>query len=156
MDDPFKIYVDRLRDGQVEKIQEVFSSDFLDVHEKELAFDAKVIVNGEAYLAEDALVLHLDLDAQATMPCSICNESTSVPIEVKGFYHLVPLDEIKSGVYDMQEALREAILLETPQFAECHGGACPQRDVIGKYLRKESLQTKDVEDEGYRPFADLE
>ena len=152
MDNTFSLFVDRLRGGKVEEIKEVFSPDFLGVHESDLVFDKEVKVKGEAYLTDDSLVMRVDITTEATMPCAICNEKAAVPIEVRGFYHIVPLKEIKGAVYNMQEALREAILLEIPQFAECEG-KCPRREEIAKYMKDASADTGMNGDT--HPFADL-
>lgn len=153
-DEPFQVFVDRLRDGQTEKIDEQLSAGFLAVNEKELSFTENISVKGEAYLAEDSLVLHLDIAAEGKMPCSICNEPTSITICIEGLYHVESLEEIKTGVFDAQKLVRETVLLETPQFAECHHGKCPQRKEMAKYLKEETPSDK-TEDEGYQPFKDL-
>jgi uncharacterized metal-binding protein YceD (DUF177 family) len=155
MDDAFKIYIEQLRDGQVEKLEETLSADFLDVHEKELTFPGPVKLAGEAYLAEDNLVLHLDVACSVELPCAICNRPVRSAIRIVGHYHTVPLEEAKSGIYSFREALREVILLETPQFAECNQGNCPERKEIAKYLKKPSSAKNEEDEEGYQPFANL-
>jgi len=156
-EDHFKIYADQLREGSIEKIEETFSSEFIDVHEKDLAFNAPVSIRGHAYLAEDMLVLHIDISTIATVPCSVCNDSVDVKIAVKGFYHAVPLYEIKSGIFDFREILRETILLEAPLLTECHEGKCPQRKTLQKYIKERSgSQDKNADEGSYRPFADLD
>lgn len=156
MKERYKIFVEQLRDGRVEKLEEVFTPEFLDVHEKELCFADPVKVCGEAYLADDDLVLHLDADTFCSVPCRICNEPVKLALGFKGFYHAIPLSEIKTGVYEYNEILRETLLLEVPALAECHGGKCPQRREMAKYLKKENpLGKADLED-GYQPFADLD
>lgn len=147
----FRIHLERLREGQQIAIEENFSPDFLDVHEKELAFQKPVSINGEAYLAGDALILHLKLLTFATIPCSICNEPVDVKISIDNFYHAEPIENVKGGVFDYREALREAVLLEIPAFVECQG-KCPSRKEIKKYLTKPG---KSKEDGSYHPFADL-
>lgn len=155
MDDRFKIYIDQLRDGHVEKIQESFEPGFLDVQEKDLAFKKNVYVEGDAYIAHDALVLHLNINTVGILPCIICNEPVQVDIKVHELYHLEPLLNIKSGLFFFKDLLREAILLETPGFAECSGGQCPHRKEVAQYLKsEEDLKTEHLE-EGYHPFADL-
>lgn len=157
IDDHFRIFVEQLREGQVEEVNEEFSPQFLDVHERDLSFKSPVMISGEAYLAEDMLVLCFDIKTNATLPCLVCNDPVNVDIGIKGFYHAVPLKEIKGGIYDFSEILRETILLETPQLAECHQGKCPQRKNLEKYFKQESsLGTNKSEDEGYRPFAGLD
>ena len=55
-------YIDQLRDGHEEEIHEEFSPDFLGIEEKDLGFKDPVFVEGKAYLAEDSLILHFDID----------------------------------------------------------------------------------------------
>lgn len=154
MDNLSKIFVEQLRDGHREEIHEQFPSEFMDVNEKDLKFIKTVDVDGEAYLAEQELILHVNAKATAEMPCIICNEPVPVSIELPEIYHAIPLEEVKSGVYDFKKILRENILLETPAFAECHHGECPKRKDITKYLKKEN--TSPEQDEGYQPFANLD
>jgi len=157
MDDEFKIYVEQLRDGHIEKLEELFSPDFLAINEKELTFEDKVSLDGEVYLAEDMLILNLNVGTKAILLCSICNAPVKVDISLKGIYHAEPLDQIKGGIFNFKETLREMILLETPRFAECEG-KCPRRKEIAQYL-KESQEDGGIhpeEDEGYHPFADFD
>lgn len=156
MDDALKIYVDHLKQGKVERIERALSSKFLEVDEPDLSFKSEVSIRGEAYIADDGLVIHVDIGAEAQIPCSICNEPVLVPISIKGFYHVEPLDNIRAGVFYLGDIIRESILLEVPSFAECGGGNCPQRKVLGKYFKKELSQEVESEDEGYRPFSNLE
>ena len=151
-EDAFQIYIDQLREGQQKKIHETVTVDFLNVLEKDLSFKKNVSVDGEAYLAGDMLVLHLSLAAVAVIPCSVCNEAVDVDITLPEVYHAEPLDEVKSGIFDFQDVVREAILLEVPPFAECNGGRCLKRMEIEKYL---ASPDKTIGDEGYKPFADL-
>jgi uncharacterized metal-binding protein YceD (DUF177 family) len=149
-----KIYIDRLKDGQAQKIEETLAPDFLDVKEEELFFETPVQVRGEVYLADDHLVIHLDMETSATMPCSICNSAISIPIVVKNSYHTEPLKEIKSATYDVAERVRETILLQTPLFTECNGGKCPEREHLKKFLKPDE-KPSDPGDIVHFPFADL-
>lgn len=150
-DDSFKIYVEHLRDGQHRAISEKYPADFLDVHEEALTFEKPVLVNGEAYLAGDSLVLHLKIVATGSIPCSICNKPVEVITAIDNFYHAEPLEEIKGSSFDFRDVIREAILVDTPPFAECNDGNCSARKDISKYLKK----PEQTADEGYHPFADL-
>ena len=154
--DDFKIFVDRLRQGNSAQIDEDYSPAFLDVDEKELGYQGKVHVKGEAYLAEQNLVFHLAIDAVARMPCLICNEPVDVPVHIGDFYHTEPLEAIKGGVFDMQEMLRENIILETPSFIECNDNQCKKREELQKYFKKKESGKEAEEDPGYQPFAHLE
>jgi len=156
MDDVFHIYTDRLKGGNTEKIDEVVPSDFLEVHESDLTFKESIRFHGSAYLAEGDLILHLDVYATAIIPCAICGVPVETKVAVENLYHMEPLESLKGGVFQFQNVLREAILLDTPQFAECCGGKCPQRKEIAKYLTQEGDKEKKLEKEGhYHPFEDV-
>lgn len=155
MSDAFKIYLDRLSGGQVEKIEETFDPIFLDVEEeKDLKFEIPIEVSGEAYITDEYLIIHLKVKTSAKMPCSICNEMISVPVFLKNFYHTQPVNELKSAIFDYSPALREAVLLELPKYVECKGGNCPERKNIAQYLKKDDEPLKD--DNTYFPFADID
>ncbi|MCH9626938.1 MAG: hypothetical protein S4CHLAM2_05700 [Chlamydiales bacterium] len=136
MSDAFKIFVSRLRDGQKESIEESFSPAFLDIHEQELAFSVPVVVQGEAELAQDTLVLRLNIETEATLPCAICNQDVQVKLEIADSCYPVPVAEIKGDVFNLKGVLREAILLELPYRAECKQGKCPEREVLSKYFSR--------------------
>jgi len=136
MGDEFKIFVHRLNDGQKEIIEETFSPTFLDVHEQDLAFTAPVKIHGEAEFVDQALVLRLAVETEATMPCAICNENVQVKLEIPVFCHTEELADIKGDVFNFKDVLREAILLELPPRAECNQGKCPQREDLAKYFSR--------------------
>lgn len=152
MDESFRIYIDRLREGQKQEIKEKIDPKFLNISDEEVKFENPVEVTGEAYIATDHLVVHLQASTEALVPCSICNAWVPVDIELEELYLTEPLTEIRSGIYSYEEPLREEILLEVPQFAECNQGQCDQRKDLEKYLRQPG---KDEEEEGYQPFKDL-
>jgi len=148
MNDIFKIYFMRLRDGEIEEIDETVSGDALQISEKELSFPYPVKIKGKAYLTQDHLILNLDLTTKAIVPCAICNDSANIEIGVKNIYNTTPLDDLKKGVYDYLPTVREAILLEIPPFSECHAGSCPSRDQLQKYIKK-------TDEDHYHPFNSL-
>ncbi|MES2345589.1 MAG: hypothetical protein V4494_06620 [Chlamydiota bacterium] len=151
MTEEFKIYIDRLKNGHTEKVQEEVDPSFLDITEKELSFPVPVAVQGEAYLAEDHLILHMKVKTRAQIPCAVCNEPFLYPIETD-FYNTIPVEEITNPVFDYSDILRESILIEIPPFTECHEGACPERETISKFLKKEtSTDAPDVQ----FPFSGL-
>jgi uncharacterized metal-binding protein YceD (DUF177 family) len=156
MDDRFRVFIDQLREGNIEDIDESFSPDFLGINERDLSFTQPIHVKGQVYLAEDVLILHFDINTIATLSCAICNGPTNVEIAIKGFYHAVPLNEIKGAVYDFHEILRETILLEVPILTECNEGKCPQRQTLEKYFKKENAPGSKEDEDGYRPFADFD
>lgn len=160
MDDFFKIYIDQLRDGRTEKIDEVFDPAFMDLQEEDLKFSDPIHVNGEAYLTNDSLVLCLKVKTFATILCAICNNPVKVELKINNLYHVVLFEDIKTGIYNYKELLRESILLETPMYVECGLGknTCPHREEIKKFLKTEEIKNSnaDQEEEGYHPFANLD
>lgn len=151
MTSEFKILVDRLKGGQVQKIEGFFDPAFFGIEEKELSFPSPVEVRGEAYLSDEHLVIRLKGSAKAKMPCAVCNEMTQIELKVETFYHTESLEEIREAVYDFTEPLREAFLIELPNVVECNGGNCPERPSITPFLRSE----KRSESPTYFPFSDL-
>ena len=157
MDDEFKIYIDQLRNGHDSTIDENLSPAFLDIHEQDLAFEKNVKLDGKAYLADQELILHWDVQTEALVACSICNEKVPVEIHVKNFYYAEPVSEIKTAIFNFKDLLRSTILIEVPKFIECNEGNCPKRQDFKKYLKgKPASQLNVNEDEGYQPFADLD
>ena len=156
MEDAFIIYINPLKKGKIEEIDQLFLPDFLEVREEDLEFNFDVAVKGQAYVADQDLILHLDIKTKATIPCSICNEPVDVDVKLQGFYYVEPLADINSGVFNMREPIREAVLLETPPFVECHQGKCPHRENIEKYLsppREDRENGEGISE--YHPFKDL-
>lgn len=149
--DPFNIYVEQLRNGNHVTIDEEVPPNFLDVNEKELFFTGTVSIQGETYLAGDSLIFHLALIAHGVLPCTICNQPVQKEIDIVNFYHAEPVEELRGGIFNFKEVVREAILLEVPAFAECQG-ECPKRKELKKYLKPSE---KKAEEEGYHPFKDL-
>jgi uncharacterized metal-binding protein YceD (DUF177 family) len=152
MNSPFQIWIDRLKSGQSQLINESFTPDFLDIREDELQLNSPVVAVGEAYLTENELILRLKASTRALMPCAVCNQMIQFELSVKDFYHAQPLSEVPSGIYDYQAPLREALLIELPRYVECNQGKCPDRKVIAPYLRSE----KKVEENTHFPFSNLD
>jgi uncharacterized metal-binding protein YceD (DUF177 family) len=138
VDDTFKIFVHRLKDGHQEKIVESLSADFLDIHEAGVAFKSPVNLKGSAAVTDDMLVLLLTVETEATLPCAICNQDVQVKISIPDLCHTERLADIKGGVFDYREVLREGILLELPYTAECNDGDCPERADLAKYFTNNS------------------
>lgn len=153
-----KIYVDRLKNGHKEVLDlQLPPASLHIVDEKELTFPLPVQIHGEVYLADDHLVICLSLNGAASLPCSICNERVNIPLEVKKSYTTVPLEEIPSALYDLTEEIRETLLLQVPPFIECHGGTCPERSEIKKFMvsSTETPEEPPSQSTHYFPFADL-
>lgn len=145
------IYVDRLKDGLVEKFAGTTNTEFLG---KDPLFQENLTLSGEAYVTSDHLILKLQAKTVTWLPCSICNELTEVPLSLSDFYHAEPLSEIPS-VFDFSELLREDILLQLPLFVEC-GGNCPHREEIKKFLKNPAEESvKGSLHDVQFPFSDL-
>lgn len=155
MNDEFKIFVDQLRGGKIENIDYSFPTDLLEVIEADLSFYDNVVVGGEAYVANNDLVLHLDIETKGLVPCLVCNEPVDIELQIAGHYHIVSLKEIKTGVFNMRELIREVILLDIPEFAECEEGNCPKRKEFKKYLKESPAQKKHEDQDCFQPFMDL-
>jgi len=149
MEPDLKVYLDRLQGGKTENIKLALSSTFIDVDEQDLKFKSPVTIKGKAYLANEHLVIHLEVETQSLIPCAVCNKLTCITIRVPEFYHTEELSEIKGKIYQYADPLREAILLEVPSFGECQG-RCPERKELEKYKPSEGSN-----DSVQFPFADL-
>ena len=143
------IYVDRLKEGKKEFFKEETSTDFLKDND---LFEKNLFLSGEAYVSGDHLILKFKAKTNAKLPCSICNESVSVPVEIE-ISHAEPLEEIRS-VFDFGALLREDIFLQLPKFAECLEN-CPKREEIQPFLKKTSPSFTDVPTGTQFPFAGL-
>lgn len=153
MSEALRIYVDRLRHQDVELINETVPPDFIGVDDKDLRFTDPVNVTGEAYLAQDELVLKLAVSTVAQMPCSICNQLTAIPIEIE-LTNAEPIQGLKRGFFDLGDMIREAVLLDVPLVVECHEGHCPARSEVEPYLKKK--KSGQSPEDGYQPFSDLD
>ncbi len=145
-----KIFIDRLKDAQEQKIAESIDSKFLDISELDLVFEKPFAITGKAYLAGSHLIISLKVSGTYAMPCSVCNEMAEKSVSIQDFLHTVEIDRIKGAVYNCLPAVREAILLQIPQFIECGAEKCPERNHIGKFLKE-----SEVQEETYFPFASL-
>lgn len=149
-----KIYIDRLKDGRIEKLNGQFSTSCLGVEDLDISFHNLLSLEGEAYTTNDHLILRLQAKTCVFIPCAICNKLVEVPICMENFYHAKPLAEIPSAVFDFSQELREDLLLQIPQFAECNQGNCPEREQIKQYLKGEEQGALPSHSFQY-PFSDL-
>ncbi len=152
MDDLFKIYIARLKEGIEEHLAESFDPSFMAVIERDLVFKVPIHLKAHAAMADDNLVFRFCVDTEATMPCAICSQQVQVKIAINNFFHTENQEDIRGGIFNFKEILRETILLEIPLIIECHGGNCPERADMVKYMRKNKM---DEEKEFYHPFTDL-
>ncbi len=152
MNTQLKIYADRLKSGAEENIKEEVDSSLLDINEPNLRFAPTIKITGKAYLANDHLIIQLQIQSEVTVPCAICNDDVTVPLSIKDFIHTHSLSSIPSHVIDYTNEVREAILLNTPDFTECHKGKCPERAKLKKFIKTEEETAPPVQ----FPFSDLD
>jgi len=152
------IYTDRLIGGKVEEVDCMVSPAFIGVVENDFQFVDPVHVKGAFYLADDHLVGHLVITTTLRQPCSVCNTISPFPLTIENYYIAEPLENIPSGLYYPHEGIREAILLEAPNFSECHGGNCPSRSALTPFIRQHDQPLKDDTEaaHSYLPFKNLE
>jgi len=135
MIDHFNLYVGRFHDGKIEEIEWEIPPNFLDVADGNLFFEHPVFVSGKAYVASTHLIIQIDIKTIYGTYCKICNEKIFIPLELNGVYFTEDLDSIPSKIYNTQESIREAILLEIPLYSECTGG-CSLRNEFETYRSK--------------------
>jgi len=133
MEDDFKIYVDRLREGREELIDFTKDPTFIGIPEE---FSEPVRISGVAYLANEHLIMRLNIETKAQFTCGICSEPSCVPIAIKEFYQTVELAKIPHSVFNFGDLVRDAILLHIPHTFECGGGNCPHREELSNYFIK--------------------
>lgn len=150
MKNKLAVYLERLK-AEADSIEEVLTPLELELEDESLHFSEEIAVNGTAYLAEDHVIVQLDVEAKAKLPCSICNVEVTVPVELQNTYLTKEVSEIPGGVYHYSDDLREAILLASPSFTECNMGNCPERSILKAYVKEE----KKADEETYFPFKDL-
>ncbi len=151
---PLTIYIDRLKDGRQETISEQISPTLMEIAEKELSFPDPIVIKGKVYIANDHLVMHFDIATTARVPCMVCNDFFTLALSIKNFYHTLALSELPSPQFNFWTEIREAILLQIPQYSECHQGKCPERKIITGFLKNSSKPA--VDSTNNFPFADLE
>ena len=134
--DHFKIYLDRLAENDPLKIQGKVSPEFIQIDEKELFFPDEVVFEGETYLSDGFFILQLKIQTTACVPCLMCNEKIKIPIIINDFYLSEKVSELRSPVFEFTDELRSSILIKVPEFFECNGGNCPERETAKKYLKQ--------------------
>ncbi|OGN62202.1 MAG: hypothetical protein A3F09_00465 [Chlamydiae bacterium RIFCSPHIGHO2_12_FULL_49_11] len=102
-----------------------------------MPFDDAIDVRawGRAYLAENTLIIHLNIEYTGKAVCIICNEKFEFKSRRKEQYITEEVENIPSGVYNLENDIRDAVILETPRYQECCDGKCPDRTFVKKYLK---------------------
>lgn len=151
---PLRIYIDHLKEGDPHEIAETLDPSFLDIQESDGVRAKKpIVIEGSAYLVGEFLILSLDIQTELEIPCAVCNEPFSIKMHLPSWTHEEPLAEIKKGVFDFSQVLRDTVLLEIPFYPQCGGKTCANRQKVEKYLKKDEPEDKSHEE--YRPFENL-
>lgn len=137
MSEIYKISINSLQSGKTDRFEGKLDPSFLGIQEPELQFIDPVLVRGKAYIVDDFLMIHLSAKTFATMPCASCNQMKKMEILLENFRINESLDSF-SGDYDFREALKEALLLELPQYLECEEGSCPEKKNLKPFIKKRS------------------
>lgn len=153
MEHQLKIFVEQLEEGKQERISLTISPPFFDIQENDLVLDSPVAISGEIYMTDHHLILHLDAKTTAKIPCAICNNLATLPLEAK-IYESLPLSELESSIFDYSSLVKEEILLQIPLFAECQSN-CPERSNLGPFLNKIKEDKSAPPENTHFPFAGL-
>jgi len=145
------IFLENLKNGDIQKFEMSISPQFLEVNEPDLLFDHVVQVSGEAYLADVNLIFCFEASTIGKMPCAICNQMIPFSLKVQDYYHTEELVKIKNGQFDGSEIIRAALLIELPKKIECLGG-CLERANLAPYLHDKLNQKPD---QIHFPFTNL-
>jgi uncharacterized metal-binding protein YceD (DUF177 family) len=128
--------LDRLRDGHPETIEAVLPPEVIVLPKgDELVFDTPISVQGEAYLTDRFLILDLSIKTEVQLPCSFCNDSFKIPLDIVHYMHEEPLDELKGRFYEVATVVQEALLLEIPLYPLCGNTVCLRRGEVEPYLK---------------------
>lgn len=147
MKENVKIYVDRIRDGEAEAIQEQLTPLFMDIHEDEMRFHDTVSLEGTAYVTDDWLILRLNVHTTVELTCSVCNSKFNFEIAITDLMHEEPLENIRDKTFDLLPVVRENVLLAVPFYPQCGITSCLHRKEIEPYLKKDHPTNS--------PFKDL-
>lgn len=135
MSERLQIFLEDLRGGEELDIDITLNPDKDTLEEPDFCFRAALNVQGRAYLADNELIVHYSLQTEALLPCKICNEWVTVPIELNDLIEVRSVKKIKNRVADLTETVRQQAMLEVPLIVECHQGSCPARKELNKYLK---------------------
>ncbi len=100
------------------------------------SYKSPLKIKGKHYKTNDFLIIYFSANLEALRPCKICNEETSLPIEINNHTIAQQIDEIREETFDIQDTIRSYTLGEIPDIIECNNGQCPERASIEKYLKK--------------------
>lgn len=138
MEKPFCVPYGELRQQGSLEINHSAPAAFMEVEEPYMGFTGEIQVQGRCELMDQGISLLLDIEAKTIQPCTVCNENTSATISIKQLHHFEKNPETCNNVFDFNDIVREAVLLETPEFIECLEGNCEARNDVKKYLKEDN------------------
>jgi uncharacterized metal-binding protein YceD (DUF177 family) len=139
----FEIFIDRLKEGEELSIDEFLEPSCLELKDDdELSASSPIHVQGRVYSASDWVIIDVKVNASVEMKCAMCNNQFTYAIEIPRFVYEKQMSTIEHGKWDVQNELREAILLEVPFFALCNGDSCRNIAEIQQFIRTEQTSKK--------------
>ena len=149
------IRIDGSADGEPTLFEEQLDPAFLDLLKgDELVPSSEVQVRGTAYRTGEWVVVEGEVETTMSMPCAMCNEQTVFSVGPLSWKADSPVTDVKNGMLDLTETLREAVLLEVPYVVKCGGKVCRNEQTVRQYLVSDEHRI-DESDEGNQPFRSL-
>ena len=147
------IRVDGSADGEGTLFDERLDPAFLDLPEgDELTSSSEVHVHGTAYQTGEWVVIEGSVETTMSLPCAMCNERTVFSVGPFVWKIDIPATDVKNGMVDLTEALREAVLIEVPYLVKCGGEVCRNDSAVRQYLASDKT---DEDEELHQPFRSL-
>jgi len=133
MKNDLQIHIDYLKNEYIYNFEKTIPFEELDIgQEKELKFIKPLLIEGKAYIANEFLILVLNIKFYVSLPCSICNEFFEKEFNIKNLTINEKLTKINS-IYQYKDEIRNACFLEIPSYIKC-SKKCPEKNNIKKYL----------------------
>jgi uncharacterized metal-binding protein YceD (DUF177 family) len=145
--DSIKIFIDRLKVEGDFKEKGTLNPSILELDPKD-AVASDISFDLTAYLVEEQLIITFSASCNISMPCKICNEFSDEKISITKSTQDIELSDVKKGVYDASNLIRENILLQIPPFHECNGN-CKERSNLTNYFKKQDSKVTN------NPFSQL-
>ncbi|WP_213357477.1 hypothetical protein [Chlamydiifrater phoenicopteri] len=150
--DDLKIYVYRLKNiGDRETLQYTVAPETFAEKGLEQVFSCPVQVSGHVERVDDEqLILSLSLQTEVGVSCPFCDKAFLRPVAIESICHLIEREQLRDGVFDCSDLIRQEILLESEGLYECEPEGCPSKAGVESYL-----QRKEEKFGGNNPFENL-
>lgn len=140
--DGFKFYVYRLKLPGEKEIAS-FSLEpekFRDKGEEEI-FPSVVKVEGSLERIDyEHWMLILNMSTHMGARCCVCDKKFLRFVELFDIHHPLHRDDVKSGIFDCRELIRQEFLLESDCFWECAETGCSEKEEVVRFLKKNKLK----------------